>query len=132
MLISWMKTNNTTKWSEDGLDDVQFSKNRSLHKGIGRSPYEAMFGQKPQLGITTSELPPEILDNIETEEQLEEALNQLHSGTTAYKENEEELVLDQSADYNHGDLGVSENLEENGNDSELTVSNLTKKYSNYH
>ncbi|XP_063909909.1 KRAB-A domain-containing protein 2-like [Zophobas morio] len=36
-LASWMKDNNTTKWSE-GLRFIQFSKNRCYHSGIGRSP----------------------------------------------------------------------------------------------
>ena len=73
-----MRTNKNTAWSK-GLPDVQFRKNRSLHKGIGRSPYEAVFGCKPRIGITTSQLPPEVLDKIETEEQLEAALKQLGS-----------------------------------------------------
>ncbi|KMQ82993.1 krab-a domain-containing protein 2-like protein [Lasius niger] len=43
MLASWMKDNNTTKWS-NGVRFVQFMKNRALHSGIKQSPYKAMFG----------------------------------------------------------------------------------------
>lgn len=85
MLISWMKTNNSTKWS-DGLPSVQFSKNRSFHKGIGRSPYEAMFGSKAKVGISSTDLPQEVVATIETEEQLEEALHALFGQSSAAKE----------------------------------------------
>ena len=37
-------------------------------------PYEAMFGQKPHLGVAASNFPEEVIERLETEEQLEEAL----------------------------------------------------------
>lgn len=43
ILAAWMAENNTRDWPS-GLKFVQFQKNRTLHSGIGRSPYEAMFG----------------------------------------------------------------------------------------
>ena len=43
---------------------VQWQKNIRHHSGIGRSPYEAFYGQKPE----------EIKAKIFTEEDLEEAL----------------------------------------------------------
>jgi hypothetical protein len=42
MLITWMRNNNTLKWSE-GLRFIQLMKNRAYHKSIKRSPYEALF-----------------------------------------------------------------------------------------
>lgn len=75
MLTAWMKTSNSTAWAK-GLWDVQFSKNRALHHGIRRSPYEAMFGEKPPMGLSSSILPDEIMNRLETEEDLEQALNE--------------------------------------------------------
>lgn len=45
----WLRDNNTTKWT-DALPIVQAMKNRRYHSGIKRSPYEAMFGKKMELG----------------------------------------------------------------------------------
>lgn len=128
MLISWMKTENRTDWSE-GLDDVQINKNRSLHKGIARSPYEAMFGKKAEIGISTSALPQEILEKIETEEQLEEALKQLEGKSEADDE-ENEATAEKSVALNLHDsneeLIVSDNIldqdDDNDDDSEFAVS----------
>lgn len=71
MLRAWMKDNNTKKWSI-GLQFVQFQKNSSHHRVIGRSPYKALFGIDPKIGLTTSNLPLEILQKLVTEEDLED------------------------------------------------------------
>jgi len=34
------------------------------------SPYEAFFGCKVKVGLSTSNLPKEVIDNLENEEQL--------------------------------------------------------------
>ncbi|GFO16504.1 integrase core domain protein [Plakobranchus ocellatus] len=43
-----------------------------FRKGVGiqRSPYSALFGNEARVGLTTSTLPREILDNLESEEDL--------------------------------------------------------------
>lgn len=64
MLITWMTDNNTTKWSE-GLRFVQYMKNNAYHRGIGRSPYEAMFGCPPKIGISPN-TPDNILKILDT------------------------------------------------------------------
>lgn len=74
ILACWQKDNNCTKWSE-GLRFVQWQKNTRHHSGIGRSPYEAFYGQKPQLGVAAYNLPEEAQSNLLTEEQLEEAFD---------------------------------------------------------
>ena len=71
ILFTWMADNKTSKWSE-GLWFVQCSKNRRIHQGIGRSPYEAMYGKRMEIGI--SALPIQSLDCIQTEDDLEAAL----------------------------------------------------------
>ncbi|GBN43655.1 hypothetical protein AVEN_199299-1 [Araneus ventricosus] len=65
-----MQDNKSYRWSE-GLHFVQFMKNRAYHCGIKRTLYEALFGCKPKLGLTTSFLPEDVLKDINTEEQLE-------------------------------------------------------------
>ncbi|XP_060859794.1 KRAB-A domain-containing protein 2-like [Metopolophium dirhodum] len=71
MLTTWMQSNNTNKWSE-GLRFVQFMKNKALHSGIKRSPYEAMFGSVPKTGLSSSLLPKVILRKMESEEEADD------------------------------------------------------------
>ena len=49
---------------------VQFQKNTSAHRGIGMSPYEALFGNKAKVGLHGSQLPKELLKTLATEEDL--------------------------------------------------------------
>ncbi|XP_068227685.1 SCAN domain-containing protein 3-like [Palaemon carinicauda] len=72
ILACWMK-DNATQWS-NGLRFVRWQKNRRFHSGIGRTPCEAMYGEKAHLGISTVNIPEEIMEGMETEEQLAEAL----------------------------------------------------------
>ncbi|KAL4090899.1 hypothetical protein QTP88_025657 [Uroleucon formosanum] len=60
MLRAWMKDNKTKKWSI-GLKFVQFQKNSSHHRIIGRSPYKELFGCDPKIGLSTSNLPLETI-----------------------------------------------------------------------
>jgi hypothetical protein len=64
-----MRDNDTTKWAVVSKF-IQFQKNRRFHEGIKSSPYEAMVGSPPKVGLTTSKLPNEILNVIEKEEEL--------------------------------------------------------------
>ena len=43
--------------------------------GIGRSPYEALFGTKPRNGIKNLNIEKEVTDHINTEEDLNKILN---------------------------------------------------------
>ncbi|XP_055932280.1 KRAB-A domain-containing protein 2-like [Argiope bruennichi] len=78
MLASWMKDNKTTKWSY-GLRFVQFMKNRALHSGIKQSPYKAMFGIEPRVGMTTSTLPSDIIKTIEDEDELQKMFEDMNA-----------------------------------------------------
>ena len=69
MLVAWMADNNTNDWSV-GIKFVQFLKNSSLHSGIQRSPFSALFGCDAKVGLTTSSLPEEILERMHSEEDL--------------------------------------------------------------
>ena len=74
ILACRLKENDTSHWAE-GLRFVQFQKNTRHHRGIGRSPYKALFGENRYNGSRGAELPNEVWEQIETEEQLAEALN---------------------------------------------------------
>lgn len=78
MLTTWMLENKTVHWSQ-GLRFIQFMKNTSLHSGIKRSPYEAIFGGKPKIGLKTSNIPLKAIDSVTTEEDLENVINSIHA-----------------------------------------------------
>lgn len=71
MLRVWMKDNKTEKWSI-GLKFVQFRKKSSHHRIIGLSPYKALFVCDPKVGLSTSNLPLEVIKKLTAEEDLEE------------------------------------------------------------
>lgn len=73
ILMMWQCDNQTTKWS-DGLWFVQYAKNRRFHSGIGRTPYEAMYGHPMTVGLEGLHLSKEC--DITTEEQLLEVCRQ--------------------------------------------------------
>ena len=50
-------------------------KNRAYHEGIRCSPYEAMFGVPMKMGIASSVVPRDLVDNVNTEDDLEAMLN---------------------------------------------------------
>ncbi|XP_062569481.1 SCAN domain-containing protein 3-like [Saccostrea cucullata] len=90
MLVSWMRDNHTTKWST-GIKFVQFQKNRRDHSGIKRSPYEAMFGCAPKIGLSSSSIPEEILLTLQQEEDL-----QIHEPQNTSSENNNPEVSSQT------------------------------------
>ena len=67
-------------------------KNRSFHAGIQRSPYEAMFGCPPQVGLDAFPLPEVVLKTLRTEEGLKEAFK----STQRTSANPDDLTLDDS------------------------------------
>lgn len=68
-----MQDHECSNWSI-GLKFVQFMKNRALHSGIKRAPYEAMFGCAPKVGLSSTLLPNEVLNAVTNEEDLENIL----------------------------------------------------------
>ncbi|KFD49282.1 hypothetical protein M513_09834 [Trichuris suis] len=69
MLCTWMQDKKLT----DGARDYGF------HSGIKRTPYEALFGCKAKVGLATSSLPQDVLQDIQTEEQLEEIIESVQT-----------------------------------------------------
>ena len=72
--MTWLQSNSTTHW-DDGLRFIQVMKNRAYHEGIKCSPYEAMFGQPMKVGLKTSNLPDDAIDDIFAEEELEKIIS---------------------------------------------------------
>ncbi|XP_022180171.1 SCAN domain-containing protein 3-like [Myzus persicae] len=70
MLATWMAETNSTDWPS-GLKFIQFRKNRAFHSGIGRSPYEAMFGCPARLGVVSIGLPVDEISSLKSEEDIE-------------------------------------------------------------
>jgi hypothetical protein len=54
-------------------------KNRAFHSGIKQSPYKAMFGIEPRVGLTASTLPSEVVQNIEDKDELQEVFEQINA-----------------------------------------------------
>ena len=107
MLVAWMGDNNTNDWTV-GIKFVQFQKNSSLHSGIQRSPYNAMFGCDAKVGLTTSSLPVEVIQQLQSEEDLQSALASTQIITqdqpTHAADNPEET--EPNIDHSHQDMPV--------------------------
>lgn len=99
MLTTWMQQNDTNKWSK-GLQFVQFMKNCAYHSGIKRTPYNAMFGVDPKVGLSTSYLPKEIVSSLEDEEDLRKVLQNIEKETEkpSTEENVTEKILKEKED----------------------------------
>ena len=63
MLSTWMETNQATNWPE-GLCFIQVMKNRAMHHGIKCSPQVVMFGHPMKAGLKTSNLPDNLVTNL--------------------------------------------------------------------
>ncbi|XP_029348533.1 uncharacterized protein LOC115035043 [Acyrthosiphon pisum] len=75
-----MRDNKTAAWSY-GLAFVQWGVNTTYHEAIKMTPYEAVFGQKPRMGLATKVL-RELLDNIMTGTLEENMLDMLFDPPT--------------------------------------------------
>ena len=70
MILSWLNDKQTTNWAT-GLKFVQLQKNTAVNRILGTSPYKALFGQDPSVGLCT-DFPRDVLDALrpESEEDL--------------------------------------------------------------
>jgi hypothetical protein len=69
-------------------------KNRAFDSGIKQSPYKAMFGMEPRVGLTTPTLPSEVVQDMEDVDELEEVIEQINTQQEQIEncEEEEEVV----------------------------------------
>ena len=77
ILIAWLGDNHSGDWP-NGIRFVQFQKNSSYHSGIKQSPYMALFGTEPRIGLRSNTLPLEVLQYLESEEQFTQLILRLH------------------------------------------------------
>jgi hypothetical protein len=116
MLRSWLADNNSKKWSI-GCYFVQFQKNSSFHRTIQRTPYKALFGTDPKVGLESTHIPANILNNIRTEEDLEEIFltkdveNTHETECTEWRNNEGKQMNNE-----RGQMNVEECSEERNNE----------------
>lgn len=87
MIRAWMSDHNCTHWAT-GLHFVQWYKNVSHHRIIGRSPYKALFGHIPRVGFTSSNLPKEVLERLVNEEDLEDLPGEISENEKTLTEND--------------------------------------------
>ncbi|KAF0698227.1 KRAB-A domain-containing protein 2-like [Aphis craccivora] len=73
ILRAWVVDNKSTKWSIV-VYFVQWQKNISHHRILGRSPYRALFGTEPKVGHSSTNLPAEIIQKLSSEEDFENIL----------------------------------------------------------
>lgn len=73
MIRAWMKDNNSKQWSV-GIEFVQWQKNISFHRVIGRSPYKALLGCDPKIGLSSSNIPLSIAEKLRNEDEVLEVL----------------------------------------------------------
>ncbi|KAK4328993.1 hypothetical protein Pmani_000629 [Petrolisthes manimaculis] len=92
MLVAWMSDNNTQDWTV-GLKFVQQQKNFAHHAGINRTPYKAMFGEDPKVDLTSSSLPPEILERLKSEDDLLAVLQPPSSTNTESTSDETDVQI---------------------------------------
>lgn len=79
MLRAWMSDNSSTNWSM-GCYFVQWQKNSSLHRIIGKTPYRALFGADPKVGLKSTNLPDSLINEFRTEEDLENIIHEQAEG----------------------------------------------------
>jgi hypothetical protein len=75
MVMQWMDDNNATNWRL-GIQFIGHMKKNRYHEGIKQIPYVLRYGQPCRVGLSRMNLPPLLLNGIQTEEQLQEALEQ--------------------------------------------------------
>ena len=69
MPTTWLQSNSTVHWG-DGLRFFIEMKNRAYHEGIKSSPYEGMFSQPMKVGLKTSNLADDAIEDMFTKEKL--------------------------------------------------------------
>ena len=71
---NWMHENNSKHWAQS-LPFIQWRCNTQIHRGIGnRTPYHLMFGQNPQVGISSLPISQELLESLATETEVNRCL----------------------------------------------------------
>jgi hypothetical protein len=70
-----MKDEKSQNWSW-GIQFIAHNKNNRYHKGIKQIPYVLRYGQPCRVELTRMNLPPDLLNPFQSEEELEEVMAQ--------------------------------------------------------
>uniref|UniRef100_A0A146KV27 KRAB-A domain-containing protein 2 n=1 Tax=Lygus hesperus TaxID=30085 RepID=A0A146KV27_LYGHE len=63
LMLTWVCENSSQKWY-NGLRFIQYIANLYFNKEIGKTPFEAMFGRKGKLDVSSLSLPAELLEGL--------------------------------------------------------------------
>ncbi len=74
-MVMQMDDEDNTNWAW-GIQFIAHRKNNRYHEGIKQIPYVLRYGQPCHVGLSLMNLPPALLQNLWTEEDLEEAMEQ--------------------------------------------------------
>ena len=74
LIETWMKNNETAHWS-DGLRFVQWQQNNQKNVDTNKTSFSAMFYENARLGLMSTNLAPEIISGLDSEEDLEQVIN---------------------------------------------------------
>ena len=108
IIAVWKRDNNRSDWASS-LPIIQFTKNARYHSGIGRSPYKAMFGKDPMLGLEHLSLAKSMVEHLEKEEDIATMFPQHNNVEEQIEEEGEEEDED---DGEHGEEIQDENDDE--------------------
>ncbi|XP_071056685.1 KRAB-A domain-containing protein 2-like [Onthophagus taurus] len=128
MLATWMAENNSNDWPS-GLKYVQFHKNRAFHSGIGRSPYEAMFGCSARVGLASAGIPYDEIPNLNSEKDFEAAATAALQEDQQINETTLRIPADNAEDstYDNTRDTTEDNRDDNDSTSEMKAPKQTKK-----
>ena len=85
MLVAWMRDNNANDWTV-GIRFVLFRKNSAHRASFQRSQYEAMFSCKAKVGLTSTSFPIEVIERLQSEDNLIYFLSSPTSAEVTYEE----------------------------------------------
>lgn len=98
MLIAWTIDNQTSQWAE-GLRFVMFQKNSSPHRNLeNQTPLSVLFGKKGSSGMARTQLPKDIIDKLEKEEDLLQSLADMARGDSDDEGQDKENHIDAGTD----------------------------------
>jgi hypothetical protein len=75
MVTQWMEDEKSKNWSW-GIKFIAHKKNNRYHEGIKQIPYVLRYGQPCRVGLSRMNLPPALVNQLQSEEQLEEVMAQ--------------------------------------------------------
>ncbi|XP_049874566.1 KRAB-A domain-containing protein 2-like [Pectinophora gossypiella] len=116
MIRAWMTDNKSTNWSI-GCYFVQFQKNSSYHSTIARSPYKALFGEDPKLGLSSTYLSKNIISKLENEEDLQKLFEEINNNKEQNSENDQEDNKEQNSE-KHQEDNTEQNSEKDQEEEE--------------